>query len=454
MFQALKRWLGFAADKETKNDDRLAFCVRTLDQAPQVSLQDKIVVVCRGAELTLRKEDSLPDRLNSGEVCWILPRNDIRLPIEFQYEAREIRAVVVLRFEGDRSFALHAANLLTSGRDGITEADFARFVAGQWNELLSLQKISTEQLSTRNSEVVSRFRTNLSLLLQENGFRCVGIEAIEVVAARTEETTAPQLPEAVSQELNNAVKQASTEAGWNRLLDQLDEAGFEPRESDVEKLESLGAEIRDRKIAVEDASLQIRKMIERNNLEIGLISERVARWNATDVKLRLLDSLDEKPEEYLLAAGKSLSKAEKVPSTWFVLRRHKVDEKLQKYLKSMTGKLTGLLESAMSRQAGLVNKAKLSPSQATLKRLSDKLGMTPGLLAGSGSLKRRQRKLDELIVTVRRSITAAQLAEGLLRSLVSENYPKEQYLATVADLEATLQTLENEIDDRKNIYGV
>jgi len=155
-----------------------------------------------------------------------------------------------------------------------------------------------------------------------------------------------------------------------------------------------------------------------------------------------------------LTAAQSLKRPEKVPSTWYLLRRHKVDEKLQQYLKNATKHLGSLLESAAQRQSGIENKAKLAASQSTLKRIVDKLAMTPNLRAGSGNLRNQQRGIDELVQAVRRGVTTVQLAEGLLRSLVSEAYPKDQYLATVADLEATLKTLEREIDDRKNVYGV
>jgi len=451
MFQALKQWFGFAK-KEAKDENNLAVCLRTLTPPPTMSLQDKISVVCKGAELKLRKDGALPDRLDSGEVCWILPGGDVRLPIDFRYDAQEIKAVVALRFEGDRNFALYAANILASGKEGITEADLAQFVAGQWSELLALQNVTAEQL--QKPDVAARFRTHLSLLLQENGFRCTGIESVVIQSPRTTEATAPELPETVSQELNEAVKQATSEAGWDQLLDQLDEAGFVPRESDIETLESLGDDYRNKKVSAEDTALQIRRMIERNNLEVGLITERVARWNATEAKLRLLDSLDEKPEEYLLATAKPLGKREKVPSTWYLLRQRNVDEKLQKYLKTAAGKLGGLLETAKHRQSSIENKAKLALSQATLKRIAEKLAMIPNLRAGSSNLRSRQRGIDELVQAVRRSVTATQLSEGLLRSLVTEVYPKDQYLAVVNDLESALMTLEREIDDRRNVYGI
>jgi len=455
MFQALKQWFGFAAKKEAADTNKLAVCLRSLAELPPaLSLQDKIIVVCKGSELALRKEGALPDRLNSGEVCWILPGGDVRLPIEFQYESQEIQAVVMLRFEGDRRFASYAANLLASGRSGITESDLAQFVAGQWSELLTLQNVTAEQLTTRNSEHLARFRTHLSLLLQENGFRCAGIESVEILAAQTSEVQAAELPNTASQELNEAVRRATTESDWNRLLDQLDEAGFQPCESDAATLETLGDDYRNRKLSAEDTALQIRRMIERNNLETRRITERVAHWNAAEIKLRLLNSLYEKQAEYLLAAAESLDKPGRVPSTWYLLRHHKVDEKLQEYMKTTTRTLGNLLVTAMKRQSGLENKAKLASSQATLKRIADKLVMTPSLGSAPGDLRKRQRKLDELVQAVRRSVTATQLAEGLLRNLVAEDYPKEQFLVTVADLESTLATLEREIDDRKNVYSV
>ena len=455
MLKALKQWFGFATKKEATDENKLAICLRTLaDAPPNLSLQDKIIVVCKGAQLALRKDGALPDNLREGEVCWILPGGDVRLPLKFRYEAKEIKATVILRFEGDRNFAFYAANVLASGKEGITESDLAEFVAGQWNGLLDVQNVTAEQLVANKPELIARFRTHLSLLLQENGFRCTGIESIEVQTSQIQEAKNEALPNDAVRELDEAIKQATTETGWEQLLDQLDDAGFKPRESDVDTLESLGNDYRERKVSAEDAALQIRRMIERNNLEIGLISERVARWNATEVKLRLLDSLDEKPEEYLLTAAISLERPEKVPSTWYMLRRHKVDEKLQKYLKSQSKTLTSLLESATKHQSGLENKAKLATSQQTLKRIADKLTMTPSLRGGTANMRSQQRGIDELVGAVRRSVTMIQLAEGLLRSLAAEDYPKEQYLTMVADLEATLMTLEREIDDRKNVYGV
>jgi hypothetical protein len=317
---------------------------------------------------------------------------------------------------------------------------------------MTLQNITAEQL--QKPDVATRFRAHLSLLLQENGFRCVGIESVELPVAKSSDAKPQELANDATQEITAAVKQATSESGWNDLLDQLDDAGFVPHTSDAETLEKLGSDYRDRKVSADDAALQIRRMIERNNLEIGLVSERVAQWNATDVKLRLLDSLDEKPEEYLLAATVAPGKSPKVPSTWYVLRQHKVDEKLQKYLNGAAKNLTGLLESAMQRQSNIEEKSKLASAQSTLKRIADKLAMTPDLWSGSKSMQRRQRNLDELVQAVRRSVTATQLAEGLMRSLAGEDYDKEQYLAMVADLNAALATLEREIDDRKNLYGV
>ena len=453
MLQALKQWFGFTRKKEAKDENNLAVCLRTLAQAPSTtSLQDKTIVVCKGAELKLRKKGALPDRLNPGEVCWILPSGDIRLPITFHYDAKEIQAVVLLRFEGDHHFVLYAANLVASKRECITKADLAEFVAGQWTELSTLQRIEPQQL--QNPAVIARFRPHLSLLLQENGFRCVGIEAIDVGSTKISESLDAELSDAATQELSEAVKKVKSESDWHQLLDQLDDAGFQPRESDIETLESLGNDYCNRKVPAEDALLQIRRMIERNNLEIGLITERVARWNATEVKLRLLNSQDDKPAEYFLLAANFPAKPDKVPSTWYMLRCHKIDEKLQKYLKTTTGNLINLLDVALKRQTSIENKSKLFSSQSSLRRIADKLAITPGLHSGSRSLQSRQRGIDELIQAVRRSITIIQLAEGMLRNLVSKDYTREQYFSMAADLEATLTTLEREIDDRKNIYGI
>ncbi len=195
-------------------------------------------------------------------------------------------------------------------------------------------------------------------------------------------------------------------------------------------------------------------MIRRNNRELDRIAEEVALWSAEETKLRLLNSLDAEEEEFLLAAAAPSARVAKVPSTWYLLRKQKVDEKLRRYLKNSVQKLGIKLDAALNRHNSIPAKAQFHPSQQTLKRIADKISMTPGLSSGGSGFRQKRQGYGELLAAVRRSVTAIQLIDGFLSRLISENVTEKEQSDLLGGLESTLETLENEINQRKNIYGV
>jgi len=448
MFDTLRRWFGLAK-KPMADDHQLAIRYDRLADVPGgEALQEKTVAVCRGRQLVLTKEDgTLPERLVPGEACWVLPKDDVMLPVQ----VGTLKADVRVRCEADHAFALFAV-----GRNQLTKDDLAQLVAGQWSELMTLDRLTSETLLSGDADVLARFRTHLSLLLQEYGFRCTNIEAItevpeEFVQAEIVPSVAA-LPNEATAELQTAVARVKTEKDWETLLDQLDAAGFEPDTQAMSDIATLGDDYLARKVSPDEATLKIRKMIERKNLEIAAIKRETAQWNATDVKLRLLETFDD-AEQYLLAAADELPQGSRVPGTWYMLRKHKVDAKLQKYLQSTTKEMQKLLDSAKNRQNDLVAKSKLAKSQATLQRIGDHLTMMPTLTPKQGTLKRKQRDLKELLEAVRRGVTATQLAVGLLRKFSTDKYSQEEYANMVHDLENALDVLENELRTRKDVYA-
>ena len=170
------------------------------------ALQEKTVAVCRGRQLVLTKEDgTLPERLAPGEACWVLPTDDVTLPVQ----VGTIKADVRVRFEADHAFALFAV-----GRNQLTKDDLAQLVAGQWSELMTLDRLTSETLLNGDADVLARFRTHLSLLLQEYGFRCTNIGAItevpeELVQAEIVPSVAA-LPNEAAAELQTAVARVKT----------------------------------------------------------------------------------------------------------------------------------------------------------------------------------------------------------------------------------------------------
>lgn len=454
MFEFLRRWFGLA--KRPVTDDRLLAMRydRLADVPGGDALHEKTAAVCRGRQLVLTTDGTLPQRLASGETCWVLPTDDVALPVQMTVGNRTIQAEVRLRFEADHAFALFAF-----GRDRITKDELAQLVAGQWSELMTLERLTCETLLSGDADVLARFRTHLSLLMQENGFRCVGIETITQAVA---ESAAPQaaLPEAVpalpneaASELHTAITKVKTEKDWETLLDQLDDAGFEPDMQAMSEIATLGDDYLARKVSSDEAALKIRKMIERKNLELAAIQRETGHWNAADVKLRLLETFDEDAESELLAAAGDLPKGGRVPGTWYMLRKHKIDAKLQKYLQSATDDMLKLLDSVRIRQSDVVAKSKLGNAHATLKRIRDHLAMMPTLVPKQRELKRKQRDWGDLLAAVRRSVGAAQLAAGLLRKLATDDYSPKEYENAVRDLENALDVLENELRERKKVYG-
>ena len=450
MFEFLKSWFGMvkSAQGQTTDDHQLAMRYDRLGDVPAgESLRGKIVVLCRGRQLMLTTDEALPERLGTGEICWVVPNRDITLTPQVRAGDVSLTADVLVRFETDQTFAAYAY-----GRDSIARTELTALVTGQWSELAELERITGEQLLSGNTDVLSRFRTHLSLLLQEYGFRCVGIDNIRKVdACETNET--PVLSNDADAELKQAVTQAQSESAWENLLDRLDEAGFEPNMQTARQLESLGQDYVSRKISADETTSQIRRMIERKNLEISAIRRDTENWNATEVKLRLLDSVAANDEQFLLAASEKLPTNSRVPSTWYMLRKHNIDAKLQKYLRDSLSEMLIMLDSAKNRQSDFVAKSKLADSLATLKRLQDHLSMMPTLKPGHAKLRRQQRDLGELLDAVRRGVTSTQLAVGLLRKLATADYSPNEYESVVRDLENALNLLENDIIERKNVYA-
>ncbi|HBT77754.1 MAG TPA: hypothetical protein DEB39_12710 [Planctomycetaceae bacterium] len=462
MFETLKKWFGLVAHKERETVPFLATAYRRLADIPDgTALHDKKIVLCRGNALSLVKEGELPDRLENDEVCWIVPTGDVPLPLDFPSGENRIRATVRLRFEADRAFAFYAAMLLASGNEGISSEMLARLVVGQWYELMDLLHLRADRFVSDREGVLSRFRTHLSLLLQQFGFRCVGIDPVVLESVVPESTVPeeaagndfPKIPGDVVDELRAAIRASRTESDWERMLDRLDEAGFRPNTEDADRLQTTAGDFLQRKITAEETTDRIRAIIEHGNDAIGALTEKNAYWNVAEVRLRLLDSLKTDEREYRLAAGESETSSLRVPSTWYVLRRSGIDEKLRAYLQNSVGRMKSLLDTAKKRHPDILEKAKLADPETLLLRIDEQLRMMPALAGGHRSLRRRRRPLGELVQTVRRAVGAVGLADGILRSLVAEHYESGDYAVMTRDLKSALETLEKEVLDRKNVFG-
>jgi len=120
------------------------------------ALRDKKVAVCHGQQLVLTTDGTLPGRLKPGEICWILPKDDVTLPVQIAADGRTIKADVHLRFEVDHAFAM-----FVSGRDRLTKNELAQLVAGQWSELMVRERMTNDMLLSGDVGAVEQFRVIL-----------------------------------------------------------------------------------------------------------------------------------------------------------------------------------------------------------------------------------------------------------------------------------------------------
>lgn len=445
ILEQLKKWFRLSEKQSSRPCEPVAVGYhRLVDLPKEKTLNGWMIAVCRNGQLVLTKTAETPDKLNPNEVCWILPAGDVFLTVPLVIGEHTIQANVRIAFDPDHSLAR-----FLYGCDKIEQADLVALVARQWQDLAELEQIAAEKL-LNNSVAIARFRAHLSLLLQEHGLRCVGIDRLEIV--ESEEIIEAELvvPDEVSAELVQAVEDVKNDDQWDQFLDGLDAAGFELDVDTVQKLETLGEEYLQRKQSAREVASEIRTIMQRKNRDIVAIKQSNRFWDPAVLRLRLTGD-EEKvvPENTGTTKIEILPKMMRRPSIWYIFRQTKIDETLQNYLQTALKEMENLLELIRNRENTIENKARLNDVRKTVLRLQDHTQTMPTLMPKPKTLRRKQRNIKELVKSVRRSTTSAGLAIGLLKKLAASNKTDEN-LQT--DLAMTLQRLENEIVNRKNIY--
>ena len=186
MFEKMKLWLGIVKKHVPDSTKPVAIGYhRKVDLPDGQNLTDRLIAVCRNGQLVLAKTGEAPDRLEPDEVCWVFQAGDVLLPLHAVMGENEIQADVRIAFDPDHTLARFLLD-----REKIGNSDILMIVSRCWSDLADLETVSTEKLLS-DSDAVSRFRRHLSLLLQEYGLRCVGIDRLEIT--RSEETIEAEL---------------------------------------------------------------------------------------------------------------------------------------------------------------------------------------------------------------------------------------------------------------------
>lgn len=108
----------------------------------------------------------------AGETCWLLPGDDVPVPISLDLGGQTVASSLTVRFEPESQLA----GLLASQSELLRE-DLAALVTSELAGLLDLLgQHGSAELIDLDEESRERLRAKLSLLLQTRGVRCTGLE--------------------------------------------------------------------------------------------------------------------------------------------------------------------------------------------------------------------------------------------------------------------------------------
>ena len=194
----LYRFFGRAKKPSVPEPERLAYQVNGMTPAEPLPPHTVACVLRRG-ELATTSRDNVPE-MQDGEVCWLLPAEDVALPVTLDVADQRVAADIAVRFEADLSIAA-----LLRDREQLTRDDLAGLVTSELAGLLDMLGHDTAGALLELDDLSrERLRAKLSLLLQTKGLRCTGLcpfcTAPAEEPALVEETKAAAPTEAVPAE--------------------------------------------------------------------------------------------------------------------------------------------------------------------------------------------------------------------------------------------------------------
>ena len=396
--------------------------------------------VLRGGELvTVSREDA--PRMQDDEVCWLLPADDLPVPVVLQRGESSLAVEATVRFETDPAIAA-----LLRDRTALTREELAALLTSELAGLTDmLGHADADALAALDDESRERLRAKLSLMLQAKGLRCTGLGAFQpapvaeppIKAVEASEPAAAAEPggEAAQGELAAAdlqpalaaaIESVQDDAQWDDLVGQLEAGGMALDESAADELDALGAALVDRQVGAAQAAERVSQLAEAARHAAGIVDPDLRRWQGLALRLRLLDVSPESPSD---DGGKSSSHpsptgvrpraAAKIrrPWTWWMLRRSSIDTRLQQFLQDTVRQIRASLDEYRN---GLEQIA----AAARVKELSDRLRLVEDLLETVPILtpRPRQYRLDrdqarQAVQNIERAVTAAELTHAAVHAL-------------------------------------
>ncbi|GHT27529.1 hypothetical protein FACS18942_06980 [Planctomycetales bacterium] len=196
LWACILSFLGITGSGNKRKSEPLAYSVKKLP--PRQDVQNKRCVVCKDGEFKLTTDETPPNKLNSGEVCWVVPKEPVEIAVQLPAGKGFVKLQTNIQFETDRLFAQYAAD-----KNEITNEDLSLLIVAAWNSLLHTETKNFTELQNKE------YRSKLNSFTVLHGFRCVRFAASWNVS--WEEKTA----NAKQQESKQPSVALETEQFWN-----------------------------------------------------------------------------------------------------------------------------------------------------------------------------------------------------------------------------------------------
>ena len=468
--------------------DRVA--VKTDGRAPSGDIPEGTMICFfrEGMLLDVCREGRSPAPA-AGETCWLVPSDDVPLQITLDAGGQTAAADLSVRFEPDSQLA----DLLEERSDLLRE-DLEALVTSQLVGLLDLlgQHASSDLLDM-DDESRERLRAKLSLLLQTHGMRCTGLDRFYIVltavpagaagpkpgpgrlrggsAADTPllATLADPAPPAGAEEpaaaaaaaelepvLAKAIRSVKTDRQWEDLMAEIEASGMPVDEPAAAELDEIGEDVVGGEVKPEQAARRIRTMAEEAARKSGIPSPDLRRWKGLALRLRASETAAAPAEEGFgepleFAGGGSPLRPARRPWTWWMLRRSSIDGRLQSFLKECTSQTRAALEQYRARLKDIRRAGQVRELGERLRTIDDLLATVPTLQPRWRKLRLDGGRVKELVQSVERAVTAAEMAQAEARELIQCPPGSDAWDEALAATDASLSALAEHLRARRAV---
>jgi uncharacterized protein YgfB (UPF0149 family) len=420
-------------------------------------------VLCRGELVAVSHEDA--PRMQDGEVCWLLPADDLPMPVVLQRGESPLAIEVTVRFETDPTIAT-----LLRDRTALTHEELAALLTSELAGLADmLGHADATALTELGNDSRERLRAKLSLILQAKGLRCTGLGTFQPAPAATvaepdAEAAEPDLAAADLQPvLAEAIGAVGDDDQWDELVTQLEAGGMTLDEAAADELDAVGAAVVDRQMDAAQAAQRVSQLAAAARSQAGIASPDLRRWQGLALRLRLLDAAAEtddggnvernsfrfEPEPR--SGERNEFRSTPRPWTWWMLRRSSVDTRLRQFLQDAVRQTRAALDEYRGRLTQIGTAARVKELSDRLRLVEDLLATVPTLAARPRQYRLDRDQVSQAVQSIERAVTAAELAQAAIHALSARSEDSADWQAALAEATTAVSALEVQLRGRRQV---